>query len=115
LKVIAITVPSFPGDFASDVLLLLAIDTSAPDRAWIILSGARRAHFERFLHRIFTLSLNFKENQHLFQRESHFKRNENSKYEKGVPVQHKKELFLLCHIVVVDVKIILRFGRLNLR
>ena len=50
--------------------------------------------------------LKFKGNQYLFQREGHFKRKDNSKKEKGIPVHHEKALFLLCHIVVLVVKLI---------
>ncbi len=44
------------------IMLLERIDkfgsvAAAAGGAWIILSGARRAHFERFLHRIFILLL----------------------------------------------------------
>jgi hypothetical protein len=52
----------------------------------------------------------FKGNQYLFQRGSHFKRKDKSKKEKGIPVHHEKALFLLCHIVVLFVKIIYGTG-----
>jgi hypothetical protein len=54
--------------------------------------------------------LKFKGNQHLFQREGHFKRKHKSKKKKGIPVHHEKALFLLCHIVVLVVKLICGTG-----